>query len=170
VADILGSYRDSAVITRVLVDAANAAGGHDNVSVVVVEIEGETRESSALPRRHRPWVGALVWLFAAVALVATGSFGLMQYARSKAYLVAEHGTVSLYRGVPGDFAGLKLSWVEEETTIPISALDAVTAARLTQSVQVENVADGRDLLDEMRSIVGTTTPDTSMTPEPVETP
>lgn len=172
ITDILGSYRDPTVIARVLVDTANTAGGHDNVSVVVVEIVDDDRDPRVPVNRQRGWMSALVWLFAAMALVAIGVFGLTQYARSKAYLVAEQGTVSLYRGVPGDFAGLTLSWLEEETQIPLSALDPVTAARLTQGVQVEDVDDGRELLDEMRSIVGTAaeSPETTPTPDPVENP
>ncbi len=170
ISEILSSYRDTAVIARTLIDAANAAGGHDNVSAVVVEIVDDDHYSANRRRTPHPWVSSLVWIFAAVALVACGVFGMVQYARSKAYLVAENGTVSLYRGVPGSFAGISLSWLEEESGVPISALDPVTAARLAQSVQIESLDAGRDLLEEMRAEAASPSPEPTATPDPAETP
>ena len=41
IAEILAAYRDPQVAARALVDAANDAGGHDNITVVVVDIEGD---------------------------------------------------------------------------------------------------------------------------------
>lgn len=150
ITDVLGSFRDPQSTVRALVDAANAAGGHDNISVVVVEITGD-ENGLPDPRGGRAWVAALIWAFAALALVFTAGWGAYRYAQSRAYVVAEEGTVTLYRGLPGQFAGLELSWLEEETTIPVRALAPSTQARLAQGIQVEDVAAGRELLDEYRT-------------------
>ena len=154
IADILASYRDPESAVRALVDAANGEGGQDNISVVVVQIEGS--EGTA-PTSKRGWLSALVWMFAAVALVVAAVYGVHEYANSRAYVIAEDDLVVLYRGIPGKFAGFELRWLEVETTIPIRALDPKTSARLAQprGIQVESVAAGQALLAEYRSRVGT---------------
>ena len=151
IADILGSYRDHSSTVRALVDAANAAGGHDNISVVVVEITEEPHGITEGRRPGRGWLGGLVWAFAAFALLALALLGVYQYAQSKAFVISESGTVSLYRGMPGAFAGVELRWLEQETTITARSLDPVTSARLAQGIQVESVTAGYLLLDEYRS-------------------
>jgi protein phosphatase len=155
--DILEGYRDPASTVRALVDAANAAGGHDNISVVVVDIVSDDPGNVVARRNRRLWLSVLVWLLAAAVLVFIAGWGTYRYARSRAYVVAEEGSVNLYRGLQGDFAGVSLSWVEEETTITVRALDPVTAARLAQGIPVEDVDAGRDLLAEYRSMAASRT-------------
>lgn len=162
IADVLGSYRDPGATVRGLVDAANAAGGQDNISVVVVDITAD--DGSGYPaRRARGWVAALVWIFAALALVGLAIWGVYRYAQSRAYVISEGPTVTLYRGLPGSFAGLELRWIESETTITVRSLDPVTSARLAQGIQLPSVASGYELLDEYRLQAEETSP----TPVPV---
>lgn len=156
IAGILGSFRDPESTVHALVDAANAAGGHDNISVVLVDIaqEGEIEPPG---RSARLWLSVAVWLFAAAALVFTAGWGVYRYAQSRAYLVSDEGTVSLYRGVQGTLVGMQLNWLEEETTITARALDPVTYARLEQGIQVDNLSAGRSLLAEYRSQIASST-------------
>ena len=49
IGEALAAYRDPAIAARMLVDAANDAGGHDNISVVVVDIEGDGSRARAPP-------------------------------------------------------------------------------------------------------------------------
>ncbi|MDP2182089.1 MAG: Stp1/IreP family PP2C-type Ser/Thr phosphatase [Actinomycetota bacterium] len=158
IAEIVNSYRDPEVAVRSLIDAANAAGGTDNISVIVVEIRSEHYEPTAGRRRGALWVSGVVWVFAAIALVLVAGFGAMRYAQSRAYVISESGSVVLYRGVSGDFAGVSLRWLEEETTITARALGPVTSARLLQGVPVDGVAAGMALLDEYRAQVATEPP------------
>ena len=157
IASILGSYRDPESTVRALIDAANAAGGHDNISVVVVDITTDAPVPAS--QQGRLWLSVLVWLFAAFALVFTAVWGAYRYAHSRAYVIDEGGTVILYRGLPGELAGLELRWVEQETTITARALDPVTAARLAQGIPVESVTAGYALLDEYRARVASATPE-----------
>jgi protein phosphatase len=61
------------------------------------------------------------------------------YARSQAYLIAEDGRVALYRGVPGSFAGVSLSWRSEVSTVTVDLLDPLTASRLATGIRVEGI-------------------------------
>ena len=186
IAEILRSTTDPEEAAHALVTAANGAGGHDNISVVIVDIEGrgrgagpvvadQTTRARAANREDRA-KSARAW-FAAVAfavlvgLVIFGSVYLTRhYAESQAYLTAEDGYVVVYRGLPGELAGFKLRWREIETTIPVDALDPVVAGRLTGAIRVESMAAARKLLDEYRAQVVTATPDGStLVPEPLPT-
>lgn len=155
IADVLRHYRDAGSTVRTLIDAANAAGGHDNVSVVVVDIIGDSDSMPAIPaRRARGWAGVMVWLLAFAAVGGIATSGVWRYAHGRAYVIAENDRVVLYRGVSGSIAGLELRWLEEESTVTPRALGPVTFARLAQGIPVEDVAAGRELLDEYRIEAG----------------
>jgi protein phosphatase len=172
IADVLEAYQDPQVASKSLVDAANAAGGQDNISVVVVEIADD---GTAAPRKRRTWLAALLWALAAVALIAGAAWAMNSYARSQAYVIEESGLVVLYRGIPGEFVGYEPSWLEIETTITARHLGPATSARLVQGIQVESVEAGYELLDEYRvtaarlavpDLEATATPGATTTPTP----
>ncbi|MBW6469240.1 MAG: Stp1/IreP family PP2C-type Ser/Thr phosphatase [Coriobacteriia bacterium] len=151
IADLLGHYGDPEMAVRELVDAANEAGGHDNVSVVVVDIVGE-RASTEPARSHRGWLAVLVWALAVAAVVGIAVWGTYRYAADRAYLVAENDVVVVYRGLPGEFAGISLRWLAEETTITVGLLDPVTAGRLAQGIPVEDLDAANALVAQYRAI------------------
>jgi protein phosphatase len=129
---------------RVLVDAANAAGGEDNITVVLFEATGsaepldETGEIAGLPpeeetlhglpspfaahdeaepARRRTRVGpALIATGLAVILLGAGSvFGL---SRAHFVGVADNGSVAVYQGLPWDLGfGLRLYRVVYESPL-----------------------------------------------------
>jgi protein phosphatase len=148
IAETLNAYRDPESACRALVDAANAAGGNDNISIVVVEI---TDEGAEPPKKPRGWLTVAIWLFALFALVAGTAWSVNNYAQSRAYIIAENDVVVLYRGIPGEIAGVRLSWLEVETTLTPRALGPVTSARLTQGIQLESVAAGYGLIEQYQA-------------------
>jgi len=160
--DILESTSDPESTVRMLIDAANAAGGHDNISVIVTDVPKDAEESTSKVRSGRPWLSALIWVFALIAIVTAAAWGVNRYAHSQAYLISEEGNVVLYRGLPGSIAGFQLNWIEEETSITVRLLEPVTAARLAQGITVANVTEGRLILAGYReSIESTATADPS---------
>jgi protein phosphatase len=167
IAETLGAYRDPETASRALVDAANAAGGQDNVSVVVVEITGD--EGEPLPK-SRGWIGISIWVFALFALLFGAAWGVNNYARSRAYVIAENDVVVLYRGVSGEVAGVELSWLEVETTITPRALGPVTSARLAQGIPLESVTAGYALLESYRSQIASAEATPAVSPAEGESP
>lgn len=119
IGEVLGAYRDPTVVGQALIAEANEAGGHDNISVIVIDIEG----APAGGERHqgRGWLAVLGWVLAFALIVAGIGYGVYRYARSRAFLAIENGSVVIFRGVPGDIAGLSLSWREAAT--PLTAED-----------------------------------------------
>lgn len=66
---------DPETAVRELIDAANAAGGKDNVTVVLVEAEGFTAPPPAPERSSRgDWLARLLWFAAGLALAAAGAW------------------------------------------------------------------------------------------------
>ncbi|MDZ4179441.1 MAG: Stp1/IreP family PP2C-type Ser/Thr phosphatase, partial [Coriobacteriia bacterium] len=109
IGDVLRTHRDAGSAVRTLIDAANAAGGHDNITVIIVDIAGEPGAATGpIPaRRARGWVGLLVWLLALTAVAVIAVSGVYRYAQARAYVIAEDNRVVLYRGLPGSFAGVE---------------------------------------------------------------
>lgn len=135
-----------------LIERSLAAGGQDNITAVVVDV-GKPTHSAAPPRPKSPWPVRLLWFLVAVSIIAGAAVAANAYARSQAYLIAEGGHVVVYRGVPGTLAGITLNWRSEETTIPVAALDPVTATRLTQGIRVQGLGEAEELLDTYRAKV-----------------
>lgn len=155
IVDILRTYRDAGSTVRALIDAANAAGGHDNISVVVVDVVSGSASSPAMPaRRARGWAGVLLWLLVLATVAGIAAGGVWSYAYNRAFLIAENDRVVLYRGVPDSIAGLELRWLAEESTVTPRALGPVILTRLTQGIPVEDVEAGREQLEAYRIQAG----------------
>ena len=130
-----------------LVDAALAAGGHDNVTVVVVDLvdDGVMREAKRLRRRNVTIAAILALVFVLVAGIwaytgVTGSY----------YLGTYHGNVAVWRGLPGKTLGVELHWLESETSIKLSDLPEDTQNRLKAGIPQTSVDDAQDTISKYR--------------------
>ena len=130
-----------------LVDAALAAGGHDNVTVVVVDLvdDGVMREAKRVRRRNVTIAAVLALVFVLVAGIwaytgVTGSY----------YLGTYHGNVAVWRGLPGKTLGVELHWLESETSIKLSDLPEDTQNRLKAGIPQTNVDDAQDTISKYR--------------------
>jgi serine/threonine protein phosphatase PrpC len=163
IAEILASEADPDRAADKLVEAANRAGGYDNISLVIVELQTTPAVELAPVRGShealRRISARLLWVAAAVALVLVASWGAWSYAQSRAYIVNEGGYVSLYRGIPGSFAGVALHWRLEATDIPVVNLEIPVQTRLRDGIAFESVTAARTRVDELRaSVVPTASP------------
>jgi len=140
ICEILEQYRTPDVAARMLVDTANEAGGHDNISVIVVDIEGtgSSRRGSLVDaagaRSGRGWLAIIGWVLLFALAVGGASYGAYTYARSRAYFVVQGDSIYAYQGVPGSFAGITLTWPLGDTSIHLSALPTDLQARLRSGV------------------------------------
>jgi protein phosphatase len=121
-----------------LVDAANSAGGHDNITVIVVAIDEVSPRAASRQKRRFIW-GIAVFLLVFCLLIAATVGGVYAYARNAAFLIDESGYVTLYRGIPGDVLGIELRWRVETTGIPTSALNPTAASELRQGITMESM-------------------------------
>lgn len=167
IGEILASASDTGTAVAKLVEAANRAGGYDNVTVVVVEIDS-TPASDLPPMRggaeaKRRIASRLLWVVVALALCGLAAWSARSYAASRAYLIDENGVVAVYRGIPGSFAGVSLHWRERTTSIPVQRLDVPLQVRLLDGIAFDDLSSALQRADEMSAAVtpspaGSTTP------------
>jgi protein phosphatase len=179
---ILGTAPSAAEAVDRLIEAANDAGGQDNITVVVAEIGADARHTAHVRRAQhgsadaagsasgaRVWGARLLWVLLLVAIVAGAAYGAWAYARAQAFVIDEGGRVAVYRGVPGTLGSVELRWLEEVTNIPVGALDPVTATRLGEGVRVEDIVAAYDLVARYRLETGVSS-DATGSIEPTSTP
>lgn len=131
-----------------LVDAALAAGGSDNVTVVVVDVRDDGR-MRGLARRHRrnALVGALL-LVVAVAIAALVTFSSIT---GSVYLGVKDEAVAIYTGVPDSPFGLKLHWLQDETSVNLADLPEDTQKRLREGIPQKSLDEAMDAVDNYRA-------------------
>lgn len=85
-----------------LVEAALAAGGFDNATAVVVDVEGfkAVREKKQARKSKALAIGVIVCLLAALACAVFAGY---YYVNNSAYLIEQDGKVAVYRGLNEEF-------------------------------------------------------------------
>jgi protein phosphatase len=176
IAEILLDHPLPEDAARALIDAANDAGGHDNISVVIVDIEGaRSRRGSFIDaggaRSGRGWLAVIGWVLLFALIVGGVAYGSYRYARTRAYFVVENGYVVAYQGVPGSFAGVRLSWPLASQLYPAQLLPTDFQSKLRSGVEFPLV-DLEEMEELYRSKLSTdyispqSTPTTTTTPAP----
>ena len=133
-----------------LVNQALASGGHDNVSVVVVDVSDDGIERHALRKTLRN-IG--IWLLALAVAPTMIAGGLAMYARNSWYLTDSSGLVALYRGMPGSIGPLMFSEQVEVTNIEVSKLSEAIEQRLVSGITFRSEDDARAVLEQYRSLI-----------------
>lgn len=130
-----------------LVSAALTAGGHDNVTVIVVDV---VEDGLADLHRKQRLRGIRTWLliaFAGVLLVA-GILGVL--IRNSWYVGNNAGTVAIYRGVSDSVLGMPLHELVETTSVRVKDLPEAIQHQLDEGISVSNEADARYTIDRYR--------------------
>jgi len=104
------------------------------------------------PRRHPVRTGVLVLLL--LAVLGGGLFLGWRYTQDQYYVGAtEAGQLAIFRGVPGQIAGLDLSSVNETSTARLDDLTTVAQDRVKQGIQADSRPDAQRRLAELTSDV-----------------
>jgi serine/threonine protein phosphatase PrpC len=177
---VLEESRDPQEAAERLVRAANGAGGVDNITAVVLDVTengaptpARAREATSVPtpvaplrtsvapppskaeRPPRPGVRkAVVWSAVALAVAILGLVGLRLYLDSQWYVGVSEGRVAIFRGVPAEVAGLRLSSVVVETTIPAEEAEALEFYRdLSEGITADDRAGADQIVEQIRDDV-----------------
>ena len=146
--EILTRFRDPQRCANQLIKRANMNGGNDNITAVVVDIEGNVPEQIRKhSRKSRFTVGIVAFLL--LAVLGGACFGVCHWMTTSAYLAESNGHVAIYQGVAGGFFGIDNSELVEETTINVDELNAGLAQRLRgDGVKADNLDEARRLAQE----------------------
>ena len=147
---ILATHVEPMHATQALINAANDAGGKDNISVIVIDV---TREGSAhrdTPTRSMMWRWVASWVMIAALIFGGIGYAINRYAQTKAFLAPNaRGTVDVYQGIPGHIVGITLNSLSVETTVPLSSLSIADQERIGDHLSFDSVEYARAALDEM---------------------
>lgn len=212
IAEILRAHDDGESACQALIDAANAAGGPDNITVLLIRVAHDSAErssatagsgpdatqeltygepsafssdhpytgeyassrwaaatgapaSGAPPGAARPTAPApggtgrdepaqswrLIALVALLVVVVGLLFGGIWLFTSRAWFVGEEdGSVTVFRGVPAEIAGVRLHRVAEQTDVAVEDLAPRWQQRLEDGIRRTSAADADDLVDRLR--------------------
>lgn len=129
--DIAVSTPSPEVCVDALVSAALIAGGHDNVTCVVVDVLSDGTEEAALSSARR---AMKVWVLGACAvLVIFLALGSILLSRCW-YLSTTDGYVTVYQGVEGDFLGIPLSRLDLKTDLETTELPQAIQNQLSDGI------------------------------------
>ena len=135
------------ICTDNLVDAALAAGGGDNVTVIVVDLVDDGKLRAIARKRKRNAILSLVAVLS--ALVLGGILTLFSISNS-VYLGVKDGAVAIYKGTPHSFMGIELNWLEDETSVMLSDLPEDTQHRLEEGIPQESVEEASETVSKYR--------------------
>ena len=146
---VLARVRDPQRCASQLVNEAIAAGGHDNITVIVTDVAGFTEVRRKKMARKTKFTIALVLVLLA-AIIGGAAWGANAYFNHVAYLADDGGKVAIYRGVPGTVFGLSFSHHESTTDISVDDLQPGVKNRLADGIRVDSVEDAEALVGEYR--------------------
>lgn len=147
--ETLSRIRDPQRCANSLVSDAIANGGHDNVTVIVVDVKGfseikQKKESRKIKR------SVVFTLMALLAVFVLAGFGFNYYVNNSAYLIDQDGKIAVYTGVPGSILGLEASTHQYTSNVETEKLDPGVAGRLKEGIRYDNLSAAEDRLDEFQ--------------------
>jgi protein phosphatase len=112
------------------------------------ESGGRADDEGDRPRRHP--VRTTILLAVLLGLLGGGLWYGWTFTQSQYYVGAtDEGKVAVFRGVPGQIAGLQLSSVHETSNTRIDDLTAVAQDTVKKGIQADSQADAERLLTEL---------------------
>lgn len=128
-----------------LVEAALAAGGFDNATAVVVDVEGSkaVREKKQARKSKALAIGVIVCLLAALACAVFAGY---YYVNNSAYLIEQDGKVAVYRGLNEELFGIPLSNLEYTSGVEVDKLNPGVANRIKEGMAVGSLEEANNLI------------------------
>jgi PPM family protein phosphatase len=186
IASILSRERDPKRAAQLLVDAANEAGGEDNITAVIVEAveipDDEVDASPAVPyddtsesppvkprrRRGRTLFRAAVWAFPILVVLAVAFLAVGWYARNTYFVGASKGAVTIFKGRPGGLLGWDPT-VEKSTGIETSQLTEGEQDDVEGDKTFSSRSDADDYVARLKKGIEARTPATTVPVPPEST-
>ncbi len=118
-----------------LVSAALTAGGSDNVTVLVIDVNNDGLAAASRKRlfqRIATFTGIILAVLAAVVIVA------ILFVRSQWYLGENGDTVGIYHGVNAEVCGLSLSELVGTSSVQVDDLPEAIQSQLEEGIRVDS--------------------------------
>ncbi len=134
-----------------LVNEANEWGGHDNVTVIVVDVSGFTEiKKRKIARKTKLLAGFVV--VALAALIGGSIFAFNHLVTTTTYLADNNGKVAIYQGYPEGSVGGQTSNLKETTDVSTKDLDESVRGRVQRGeITCESFEEAKSLIDNYKS-------------------
>jgi serine/threonine protein phosphatase PrpC len=169
--EVLASEEDPQRASDRLVEAANAAGGDDNITVVVIDVlDASPAPDTAKPagagttapplvskppeiRQPRRWRRAAILAAAIViALFIAGWIGVHAYANGQWYVGTSNGQVAIYHGIPARVLGVHLSHVAATTDLSAAGAEQLEPwAGIHDGITATSFGQAQAIVDQIRA-------------------
>ncbi|HEU4675282.1 MAG TPA: PP2C family serine/threonine-protein phosphatase [Motilibacteraceae bacterium] len=158
-----GAAERAAALRRASDGAADGADGQPSAEATDV---GDDRPGRRWLRRGL--LGAL-----AVLLLGGLAWAGTAWARSQYYVGAHQNQVAIFRGLPQDLLGLRVSQLESQSTVPLDALSDYSRTRVRDGITARGLADAQRIVGLLEQEARTgQRPDAGLTgtPTPLASP
>ena len=181
IAQTLAETDDAQSAAELLIDRANEAGGEDNITVVVIDVGGAgeaaapvTEHRSDLgertgtdpsadtgyhhavevaPARKRRWPRVVLLTLIVIALLGGGAFAAARYALANSWFVGvDDGVITIYRGIPGEVAGITLNETHHQTDIEVTSLPAFKRDEVEEGIEVDSLEEAEQTVDDLQQL------------------
>jgi protein phosphatase len=146
--DISVSTASAQQCADTLVSAALMAGGHDNVTVIVVDILSDGSEER---RRHARMRGIFGWIAAVVAALAILCVAAWLVVSNSWYISTSDGYVAIYNGINTSNESLKLSHIDTVTDVLVSDLPESTQRQLEAGITVSDEETAKSTVESYQN-------------------
>jgi serine/threonine protein phosphatase PrpC len=175
---ILGEEDDPQAASDRLIDAANRAGGDDNVTVIIVDLldEGATgqadrattpavatyreetpsaaepaAEVAAAPRHRVRWGRVALWGGVVAAVLVATLIGARLYVDRQWYVGDAGGRVAIYNGIPTEVLGFDLSHVKVTTELSTAEAQRLQPwSGLSEGITAGSLEEADRIVDQIR--------------------
>ena len=176
--DIIIAGEDLDGVATSLVEEANAHGGPDNITVVLIEITGvatERRGGAPVARAHLPRrrkrerarrtpTRPIVWTVVVLVLALGAWIGVRTWVNHSYYVGVKAGRVTIFGGVPAEIAGLQLHHVLQSTSVRVTDVQSFVRDNLADGIRVGSLAEARRVVANLPRTQATATASPSPTP------
>ena len=105
----------------------------------------------APPKRRWPRVVLLTLI--AIALLGGGAFAAARYALANSWFVGvDDGVITIYRGIPGEVAGITLNETHHQTDIEITSLPAFKRDEVEAGIEVGSLEEAEQTVDDLQQL------------------
>ena len=130
-----------------LVSAALTAGGHDNVTVIVIDV---LEDGVAAVHRERGKKLIISWVAIAIVALIAMNIVVALLVRNSWFVGNNNGTVGIYRGVSGDVLGISFHELASTSSVEVKDLPEAVQHQLDEGISVSNEAEARNVIERYR--------------------
>ena len=105
------------------------------------------------PARKRRWPRVVLLTLIAIALLGGGAFAAARYALANSWFVGvDNGVITIYRGIPGEVAGITLNETHHQTDIEVTSIPAFKRDEVEEGIEVGSLEEAEQTVEDLQQL------------------